>query len=444
MRNQTPLNAARLPVVLSALLVLSAFQVVAQEPEFAAELTLPFQDEHVHGSTLAQLPGGDLLVAWFQGSGERWADDVRIMGARKKHGSDAWSEPFVMADVANFPDINPVLFVDAEDRLWLLWYTVLANQWETSLLKYRISEDYAGIDGAPNWDWQDNLLVRPGGKTERGIQPDDPFVASVREQLEAYGHSLADQDEARVDQWKAETLAKAGGEDMMRRGRRYRDDGTYEEQELGYPYFRRMGWQTRAKPFITDTGRIIVPLYSDGFSFSLMAYTDDGGATWKFSNPLVGAGNIQPTIAETASGELVAYMRDNGPPPKRLHVSTSTDEGATWSNVRDAELPNPGSAADIVTLENGHWALIYNDTEQGRHSLAVALSEDGGQTWPWKRKLEMDERERPTTGEYPSIIQGADGRLHATYSYQVPQTDGEGERKSVKYATFNEAWIKAE
>jgi len=39
----------------------------------------------------------------------------------------------------------------------------------------------------------------------------------------------------------------------------------------------------------------------------------------------------------------VTYMRDNGPPPKRLMMSESKDQGQTWSPVRDSEIPNPGS-----------------------------------------------------------------------------------------------------
>ncbi len=148
-----------------------------------------------------------------------------------------------------------------------------------------------------------------------------------------------------------------------------------------------MGWQTKNKAVLIDGTRLIVPLYSDGFSFSLMAITDDGGQTWQFSDPLVGAGNIQPSIARKADGTLVAYMRDNGPPPQRLHVSVSTDKGLTWSTVKDSDLPNPGSGADIVTLRNGHWILAYNDTEKGRHSLAVSLSTDEGKTWSHTRHL---------------------------------------------------------
>lgn len=109
----------------------------------------PLVKQHVHASTIAELPNGDLLAAWFQGSGERWADDVAIMGARLRSGEGKWSDPFMMADVPGFPDVNPVLFLDPQERLWLVWYTVIANQWETSLTKYRISENYMMPEGPP-------------------------------------------------------------------------------------------------------------------------------------------------------------------------------------------------------------------------------------------------------------------------------------------------------
>ena len=234
------------------------------------EIFPPVQ-EHVHGSTIVELPNGDLLAAWFQGSGERWADDVTIMGARLKKGEDRWSKPFLMADTPGFPDINPILFLDAQNRLWLMWYTVIANQWETSLLKYRISEDYAQQAGAPKWTWQDVLHVKPGDSAERGIQPNDRFVKSIERQIEEYATYLREgiyasqpaQGLIAVGMWKAwgvKMLSNARGEDMVRKGQLRGPAGESKETNLGYPYFQRMGWQTKNKAVLVDGKRLIVPL----------------------------------------------------------------------------------------------------------------------------------------------------------------------------------------
>lgn len=434
-------------------LVLCMFVVTPSGVSWCASADLlqteifPLVPEHVHGSTIVELPNGDVLAAWFQGSGERWADDVTIMGARLKKGEGRWSKPFLMADTPGFPDINPILFMDAQNRLWLMWYTVIANQWETSLLKYRISEDYTQQTGAPKWTWQDVLHVKPGDLAERGIQPGDRFVKSVERQIGEYATYLREgiyaaqpaQSLIAVGLWKAwgaKMLVNARGEDMIRKGQLRGPAGESKETNLGYPYFQRMGWQTKNKAVLVDGKRLIVPLYSDGFSFSLMAITDDGGQTWQCSEPLVAAGNIQPSIAKRADGTLVAYMRDNGPAPKRLHISTSKDKGLTWSPVKDSDLPNPGSGADIVTLRNGHWVLAYNDTEKGRESLAVSLSTDEGKTWPHTQHLEKGSPDKSSpSGAYPSIIQAADDRLHVVYSYHGP-------RKTIKHARFTESWLR--
>lgn len=181
-----------------------------------------------------------------------------------------------------------------------------------------------------------------------------------------------------------------------------------------------------------------------------MAITDDWGGHWRFSAPLVGAGNIQPSIVQRRDGSLYTLMRDNGPPPQRLLQSDSHDRGLTWSAVTDSDQPNPGSGAEILRLRNGHWVLINNDTERGRHSLVVRLSTDEGRTWPWQRHLEQDPP-GPEAGRYhyPSIIQSADGTLHATYSYHLHRRnlsrdiDGDPAAKSIKHVQFNEDWIRA-
>ena len=388
-------------------------------PFLVAEILFPLETWHNHASCIVECPNGDLLVCWFHGSGERTADDVKIEGALKRRGAKAWSRRFTMADTPGYPDTNCAMFVDPQGRLWLLWPTILANHWETALMKYRISSNYRR-DGSPRWEVNEVLHVTPGAE----------FGACVSNHV-VRSEKLLD------------TLAFP--EDMRGRVRNYLGEMSAHAADKLYC---RLGWMTRAHPFVLEGRRLIVPLYHDGFSFSLMAITDDWGKTWHTSTPLCGAGNIQPSIVERKDGSLYTLMRDNGPPPKRLHQSESHDRGETWSTVTDSDLPNPGSGAEIISLRNGHWVLISNDTERGRNSLAVQISDDEGRTWKWKRHLEFDPP-GPEAGSfsYPSIIQAKDGTLHASYSYHLARrslpkdVDGDPAGKSIKHAHFNEAWV---
>lgn len=433
-------------IILFYILTIVSLGSIAQDEAYV----FPFQNLHVHGPTVVELPNGDLLSAWFEGSGERWADDVAIKGARLKKGEKEWSETFILADVPDFPDINPMLFIDTRGKLWLMWYTVLSNQWESSLPKYRISTDYLG-DGAPKWDWQEVLHVKPGDKTERGIQPEDKFVRAMHQQFDEYQAYLKEtlfkanpeMEKRYASRWqgfinRTDSLAK--GKNQIRRGR-IQKNGETEDAQLGYPIFRRLGWQTKNKPFILDNSRLIVPLYSDGFGCSLFAVTDDWGKNWQFSNPIIGGGGIQATIAQKKDGTLIAYLRDNGPAPKRIQYTESKDQGLTWSIARDTDLPNPGAGFDMVTLKNGDWILIYNHLENGRHNLKAARSDNDGKTWNWSKDLEDDQRgELATSFHYPAVIEGKDGVIHTIYSYHKKDSEP---GKTIKWKAFELDFLKA-
>ncbi len=359
----------------------------------------PLQHEHVHSSTLVELPGGDLLCAWFAGSGERKANDVRIMGCRKKPGQP-WSLPFLMADTPGLPDCNPVLFLDRKKKLWLFWIVVRANRWEASLLKYRTSTQYAG-KGAPRWEWQDEVLLQPG----------DTFATTIH---------------ARFRSMELPELAWS----------EYAP--SYEEMIYRAaldPVKRSMGWMTRTLPLQLPSGRILLPLYSDGYNLSLIARSDDDGTSWQASLPIVGRGNVQPALVRKKDGTLMAWMRDNGDAPGRIMTSTSHDDGITWTAARKSDLPNPGSSVAVIALRNGHWVMVYNDTEKGRHRLAVSLSTDEGESWPFTRHIENDPGGEDSYS-YPTVIQTRDGMIHVSYSCSRG-VFGE----TIRHALFDESWI---
>ena len=90
-----------------------------------------------------------------------------------------------------------------------------------------------------------------------------------------------------------------------------------------------------------------------GFAQQVKAITELGAQV----GLVIGGGNIQPCLARRRDGTLVTFMRDNGPPPKRVLVAESTDRGEHWGPVTDSQIPNPGSGCDIVALRDGSYAF---------------------------------------------------------------------------------------
>ena len=109
---------------------------------YSAELVFPLHAAHNHAPGIVECPNGDLLVSWYRGSGERSADDVAVYGSRRVHGSDSWSEAFLMADTPGFPDCNTCMMIGSDDRLWLFWPTILANSWESCLTNFAVATNY--------------------------------------------------------------------------------------------------------------------------------------------------------------------------------------------------------------------------------------------------------------------------------------------------------------
>ena len=92
--------------------------------------------------------------------------------------------------------------------------------------------------------------------------------------------------------------------------------------------------------------------------------------------------------------------------------------------------------------------LVFDNCNEGRFPLSIALSEDGGKSWDHIRDLEPDvdfDHEQPNRdkhtndgdGEYsyPSIQEDGihDGLIHVAYTFR---------RETIKYSAFMTDWIK--
>lgn len=100
-------------------------------------------------------------------------------------------------------------------------------------------------------------------------------------------------------------------------------------------------------------------------------------------------------------------------------------------------------------MRDGAIAIAFNDSSAGtardkprtaaRKPLSVALSKDGGKTWPWIRDLEIgtsegpgQQREKSDEYSYPSILEDAKGQLYVAYTYR---------HQTIKVVRFQEEWI---
>lgn len=115
-------------------------------------------------------------------------------------------------------------------------------------------------------------------------------------------------------------------------------------------------------------------------------------------------------------------------------------------------LRNNNASISAIKLQSGALAIIYNDVsfnEDGsrtvwpdqRCPVAMAISEDGGKTWPWRRIVEHGEGfigpwndVNNRRYEYPVMMQSKDGKIHAAYAW--------GRRVRIKYVCVDEAWIR--
>ena len=177
---------------------------------------------------------------------------------------------------------------------------------------------------------------------------------------------------------------------------------------------------SKNKPGITGTGTWLNPASTetaDRWQVYVERSTDKG-KTWTTipvdtSNP---AKVIQPCLLIHKNGSIQALCRSN---QDRIMESWSNDDGKTWSHLQKTDLANPNAGIDAITLHSGIQVLVFNpqhsgkDWWSGRNILSIATSADG---YSWTVIYDLEDQ---PSGEfsYPAVIQGKDGTIHVTYTY---------------------------
>ncbi|MBQ3529127.1 MAG: exo-alpha-sialidase [Oscillospiraceae bacterium] len=109
---------------------------------------------------------------------------------------------------------------------------------------------------------------------------------------------------------------------------------------------------------------------------------------------------------ELSDGRLRCFVRTNN----GIGMSDSYDGGVTWSEGVDSGYGGPCSRFHIRRLASGRILLINHYDYTGRNNLTAMLSEDEGETFPYR--LLLDERKNVS---YPDAAIDGNGMINITY-----------------------------
>jgi predicted neuraminidase len=154
---------------------------------------------------------------------------------------------------------------------------------------------------------------------------------------------------------------------------------------------------------------------------------------------------LQPIIFIDTPLEAIAYFRqarDVGK-PQRIPTSMTHQAGYRWDMSNDLTLPNPNSALAGLTLLNGDRLLVWNDLEDKRCRLVMAISEakylEGHLSytdWTIIHTFE-DESALPTDQHskfaYPYLITDQANHIHVVYTWR---------QEKIKHVEFSSAYIE--
>ena len=359
-----------------------------------------------HAANLMPLPNGDIACVWFGGSQEG-KSDIYVYFSRLPKGEACWTEAVRLSDDPARSEQNPVLFPAPDGKLWLFYTAQKSGNQDTAIIRCRVSED------------------------------------------------------------NGQTWGPIG------------------------VLFDKAGTFVRQPAVILDNGDWMVPVFYcrtqpgekwvGNDDISAVRVSSDQGRTWGEVEVPNSVGCVHMNIDKLADGSLLALYRSRW--ADNIYMSRSTDNGRTWTEPVPTELPNNNSSIQFTGLANGHLAIVFNDIsaaqaterrtslydeiedeEEGqvapteepvvaadvrtafwgtpRAPMTLAVSEDGGRTWPFKRNLEVGDGYCMTNNSelqlnreysYPSIKQTEDGAIHIAYTFF---------RQKIHYVRVREEWVK--
>jgi len=360
---------------------------------------LPAATVQCHAANLIQLPDGTVGCAWFGGTQEGLSDIAVWFSRQAPDGT--WATPVAVSDDPTRSEQNPVPLA-AADRLCLFYTAQISGAQDTAEVRLAVSRD--------------------SGRS-----------------------------------WTAE--------------------------HTRVPSHDGVGTFIRQPPVMLDDGRMLLPVFYcprpqqgrwvGDEDYSGLLISSDGGSTWASHQVPGSTGCVHMNVLRLHDGSFLGLFRRRQ--ADAIHRSHSTD-GITWTAPVPTGLPNNNSSIQAVVLQDGRVVVAYNhsraaDAQQRRSSLydeidgsdehtstrpglafwgapraplTLAVSSDGGLTWPIRRNVEEGDGYCLTNNSreglnrelsYPSLLQTPDGLLHLAYTRF---------RQAIKYVQLHPSWLDAQ
>lgn len=333
------------------------------EMNFQEAIIPPGPWNTAHGPSIVETPSDTLLCCWFAGTFEG-DTDVNIVVSRLSLDSDQWEEPIQISTDNSFSNQNPSLFIAPNNDIWCMYTSQEGRLAGKDNMQYTaVVKCQVSHDDGRTWDEPRVILSKPGTFARQPIQ-----VLSNGRWI--YGLWLCSDSKSGL---------------------------------AGDP--------------------------------SAVAISDDEGLSWHTEPIPNSAGKVHPTIVELQNGHLMAFMRSRA--ADWIYKSESFDFGDSWSEPVQTPLPNNNSGIAAIKLQSGRIAIAYNHNSAPesyghngawpalRNPISIALSEDGGMTFPLIRNIELgqgfagsENRFNNKQYEYPCILQSANGKIHVAYAYK--------------------------
>jgi len=266
-----------------------------------------------HAASVAQMPNGDVLAAWFSGPFEGSVHQV-IYGARSTDGGKTWGQGRVLQDDPQKSDFDPAFIVHGE-RVWMFYSTGRWNRYPFA--QQRPGEDaHIGAesfkifarhsdDSGVTWSEATRVFDSVGwGCRSNGIVlSTGELILPTHEFLTWTAAALRSEDGGKTWTRSAEVaLPKSGG---------------------------------AAEPSIAElgNGHLMMILRSrDGELRACISV--DKGKSWAEPEKLgITAGNASSNLLRLSDGRLLLTY-SSSPPPHRTELSMrlSVDDGKTWGS----------------------------------------------------------------------------------------------------------------